>query len=102
VSALATGTEPAQKPFFPKNKRLSQAELAMATEFATTLYNEGMSIMDVSKQIGRAYSTVRKYLSDAGVELRSRGGRRNTRQPPAPSTSPLDRSPRSQPAPHRP
>lgn len=39
------------------------------------LYDEGLGIRSVAEEIGRCYSTARRRLLAAGVELRKSGGR---------------------------
>ncbi|WP_019061770.1 helix-turn-helix domain-containing protein [Streptomyces prunicolor] len=39
------------------------------------LYDEGLGIRSVAEEIGRSYSTARRRLIAAGVELRPSGGR---------------------------
>lgn len=52
-------------------KGLDESELAIAQR----LYESGLPLATVSKEIGRAQSTVRKALVRAGVRMRARGGR---------------------------
>lgn len=38
-------------------------------------YAEGMSLREIAADSGRSYGMVHKYLSEAQVEFRSRGGK---------------------------
>ncbi|CAL9609274.1 hypothetical protein SUDANB1_05591 [Streptomyces sp. enrichment culture] len=45
----------------------------MTTVDIAALYDEGMSVRGVAGRIGRSYSTARKHLLAAGVEMRPTG-----------------------------
>lgn len=51
----------------------------MASEMRR-LYAAGASIRTLSREYGRSYGAVHRMLSEAGVELRGRGGGNNSRQ----------------------
>jgi transposase len=64
----------AAKPF--KGIRIAGPKRELLIAEIKADYENGMSIRELAKRTGRAYGTVHRMLSlEAGVELRSRGGR---------------------------
>jgi predicted transcriptional regulator len=53
-----------------RHKGLSDSDLQQARE----LYESGLPVAKVGEKLGRAPSTVRRALVQAGVEMRPRGG----------------------------
>ncbi|MFF5085450.1 helix-turn-helix domain-containing protein [Actinoplanes sp. NPDC000266] len=55
-------------------RRFTEAEQVAMTAAFTDLYNQGHSLQTIADQHGCSYGTVHRYLSNAGVQMRSRGG----------------------------
>lgn len=50
----------------------------LATRHAVARYMQGLSIRGIAGELERPYTTVRRLLSEAEVNLRARGGRRSS------------------------
>lgn len=59
-----------------KGRHVTGQERADLTAMLVAWYAQGASIRQLSDRTGRSYQTVRNMLTEAGVELRPRGGRR--------------------------
>lgn len=53
---------------------------ARLTKQATGLYKKGKSIREIAEQIECSYGKTHRLLTDAGVELRPRGGSRSAKK----------------------
>lgn len=66
-----------------KHKRITGPQRATIAADLKARYTQGASIRDLADSLGRSYGFVHRVLTQAGVELRGRGGstkgRRNVR-----------------------
>lgn len=62
----------------PAHKRVTGPERSQLLRTLRGKYERGASIRTLAEQYGRSYGFVHRMLSEAGVELRGRGG--NTRR----------------------
>jgi transposase len=53
---------------------------AKLTKQAVALYSKGKSIREISEKIECSYGKTHRLLTDAGVELRPRGGSRSAKK----------------------
>jgi transposase len=60
----------------PARKQLKPDELRRVADQISTAYLGGVSIRQISREVGRSYGFVHRALIDSGVTLRERGGDR--------------------------
>ncbi len=63
-----------------KGKRVTGADREKLAQELAAKYRAGASIGELSKETSRSYGFVHQLLSDAGVELRGRGGATRNRK----------------------
>lgn len=61
----------------PTATRRRRGDLALPEAELVAAYDAGLYLTDLAELAGGSYSTVRRVLLDAGVQLRPRGGRQH-------------------------
>ena len=64
----------------PRGRHLTEKQRAAAVKHAARRYRQNASIRLIAQEMGRSYGFVHRLLTDAGIQLRPRGGSNNTAQ----------------------
>lgn len=74
----------AAKPVNHKPNTLTLPERTKLVQDFAERYKQGESIRVIAESVGRPYGTVHRWLTEAGIPMRPRGGRR---QKPVPASA---------------
>ena len=75
---------PAPIPISHKPRTLTLPEREKLVQEFAQRYQSGESIRVIAESVGRPYGTVHRWLTEAGVQMRPRGG---SRQKPVPASA---------------